>query len=186
MATATATSLSKLESILGTDARGLLEHKCETIPKSQLHLPGPDFVTRIFATSDRPTRVLRSLESLFDNGRLSGTGYLSILPVDQGIEHSAGASFAKNPMYFDGENIVRLAIEGGCNAVASTLGVLGSCSRKYAHRIPFLMKLNHNEFLSYPNKFDQIMFAQVSQAYEMGAVAVGATIYFGSPESDRQ
>ena len=144
MATATATSLSKLESILGTDARSLLEHKCETIPKSQLHLPGPDFVTRIFATSDRPTRVLRSLESFFDHGRLAGTGYLSILPVDQGIEHSAGASFSANPAYFDGEKIVELAIEGGCNAVASTFGVLGSVARKYAHKIPFICKLNHN------------------------------------------
>src|SRR5437588_6819789 len=186
MATATATSLSKLESILGTDARSLLEHKCETIPKSQLHLPGPDFVTRIFATSDRPTRVLRSLESLFDHGRLAGTGYLAILPVDQGIEHSAGASFAANPAYFDGEKIVRLAIEGGCNAVASTFGVLGSVARKYAHRIPFICKINHNELLTYPNKFDQIRFGTVKEAWELGAVAVGATIYFGSPESDRQ
>src|SRR5437660_1119380 len=186
MATATATSLSKLESILGTDARSLLEHKCETIPKSQLHLPGPDFVTRIFATSDRPTRVLRSLESLFDHGRLAGTGYLSILPVDQGIEHSAGASFAANPAYFDGEKIVELAIEGGCNAVASTFGVLGSVARKYAHRIPFICKLNHNELLTYPNKYDQVRFGTVRQAWELGAVALGATIYFGSPESDRQ
>src|SRR5712664_890936 len=186
MATATATSLSKLESILGNDAQDLLEHECKTIPKSQLHLPGPDFVTRIFATSDRPTRVLRSLESLFDHGRLAGTGYLSILPVDQGIEHSAGASFAANPEYFDPENIVKLAIEGGCNAVASTLGVLGMVSRKYAHRIPFLVKLNHNELLTYPNSFDQIYFAQVEQAWNMGAVAVGATIYYGSPESHHQ
>src|SRR5213080_4862681 len=186
MATATATSLSKLESILGTDARSLLEHKCETIPKSQLHLPGPDFVTRIFATSDRPTRVLRSLESLFDHGRLAGTGYMSILPVDQGIEHSAGASFAPNPIYFDGENIVKLAIEGGCNAVASTLGVLGSVGRKYAHKIPFIMKINHNELLTFPNKADQVLFASVKQAYDMGAVAVGATIYFGSDLSGRQ
>src|SRR2546429_1844077 len=186
MATATATSLSKLESILGTDARSLLEHKCETIPKSQLHLPGPDFVTRIFATSDRPTRVLRSLESLFDHGRLAGTGYLSILPVDQGIEHSAGASFAANPAYFDGEKIVELAIEGGCNAVASTFGVLGSVARKYAHKIPFICKINHNELLTYPNKFDQIRFGTVKEAWELGAVALGATIYFGSAESDRQ
>src|SRR5881398_415733 len=186
MATATATSLSKLESILGTDARSLLEHKCETIPKSQLHLPGPDFVTRIFATSDRPTRVLRSLESLFDHGRLAGTGYLSILPVDQGIEHSAGASFAPNPEYFDGENIVRLAMEGGCNAVASTFGVLGSVARKYAHKIPFICKINHNELLTYPNKYDQIRFGTVREAWELGAAALGATIYFGSPESDRQ
>src|SRR5438034_4706697 len=186
MATATATSLSKLESILGNDARDLLEHECKTIPKSQLHLPGPDFITRIFATSDRPTRVLRSLESLFDHGRLAGTGYLSILPVDQGIEHAAGASFAKNPAYFDPAKIVELAIEGGCNAVASTFGVLGTVARKYAHRIPFLVKLNHNELLTYPNKFDQIMFASVEQAWDMGAVAVGATIYFGSDESSRQ
>src|SRR5436305_567686 len=186
MATATATSLSKLESILGTDAKSLLEHKCETIPKSQLHLPGPDFVTRIFATSDRPTRVLRSLESLFDHGRLAGTGYLSILPVDQGIEHSAGASFAKNPDYFDAENIVKLAVEGGCNAVASTYGVLGAVARKYAHKIPFLVKINHNELLTFPNKFDQIMFGTLKQAYDMGAAAVGATIYFGSDQSARQ
>src|SRR2546425_1569690 len=186
MATATATSLSKLESILGNDAQDLLEHECKTIPKSQLHLPGPDFVTRIFAPSDRPTRVLRSLESLFDHGRLAGTGYLSILPVDQGIEHSAGASFATNPAYFDGEKIVELAIEGGCNAVASTFGVLGSVARKYAHQIPFICKLNHNELLMYPTKYDQILFGTVKEAWELGAVAVGATIYFGSPESDRQ
>ena len=157
MATATATSLSKLESILGSDAASLLQHECKTIPKSQLHLPGPDFVTRIFSTSDRPTRVLRSLESLYDHGRLAGTGYLSILPVDQGIEHSAGASFAANPAYFDGEQIVELAIEGGCNAVASTFGVLGSVARKYAHKIPFICKLNHNELLTYPNRFDQVL-----------------------------
>src|SRR6266567_2605884 len=186
MATATATSLSKLESILGNDAQDLLEHECKTIPKSQLHLPGPDFITRIFATSDRPTRVLRSLESLFDHGRLAGTGYLSILPVDQGIEHSAGASFAKNPIYFDAENIVKLAIEGGCNAVASTYGVLGIVARKYAHKIPFLVKINHNELLTYPNKADQIMFGTVKQAADMGAAAVGATIYFGSDNSGRQ
>src|SRR5467141_1010614 len=186
MATATATSLSKLESILGNDAHDLLEHECKTILKSQLHLPGPDFITRIFATSDRPTRVLRSLESLFDHGRLAGTGYLSILPVDQGIEHSAGASFAANPAYFDGEKIVELAIEGGCNAVASTFGVLGSVARKYAHKIPFICKINHNELLTYPNKYDQILFGTVKEAWELGAVALGATIYFGSPESDRQ
>src|SRR3981081_4419571 len=174
MATATATSLSKLESILGNDAASLLQHECKTIPKSQLHLPGPDFITRIFATSDRPTRVLRSLESLYDHGRLTGTGYLSILPVDQGIEHSAGASFAANPEYFDPENIVKLAIEGGCNAVATTLGVLGMCARNYAHKIPLLMKINHNEFLSYPNTYDQTLFASVKQAYDMGCVAVGA------------
>src|SRR5205823_1327151 len=186
MATATATSLSKLESILGNDAQDLLAHECKTIPKSQLHLPGPDFITRIFATSDRPTRVLRSLESLFDHGRLAGTGYLSILPVDQGIEHSAGASFAANPAYFDGEKIVELAVEGGCNAVASTFGILGSVARKYAHRIPFICKINHNELLTYPNKYDQILFGTVQEAWELGAVAVGATIYLGSENADRQ
>ncbi|MDQ6882839.1 MAG: class I fructose-bisphosphate aldolase [Candidatus Dormibacteraeota bacterium] len=186
MATATATPLSKLEAILGDDARSLLDHTCETLPKSQLHLPGPDFTSRIFSGSDRPTPVLRSIQSLFDHGRLAGTGYLSILPVDQGIEHSAGASFAANPAYFDGEKIVELAIEGGCNAVASTFGVLGSVARKYAHRIPFICKINHNELLSYPNKYDQIKFGTVRQAWELGAVALGATIYFGSAESDRQ
>src|SRR5438128_2708596 len=186
MATATATSLSKLESILGNDAESLLRHKCETIPKSQLHLPGPDFVNRIWSNSDRPTRVLRSLESLFDHGRLAGTGYLSILPVDQGIEHSAGASFSTNPAYFDGEKIVELAVEGGCNAVASTFGVLGAVARKYAHKIPFMAKINHNEFLTYPNKFDQVMFGSIKQAWNMGCAAVGATIYFGSAESSRQ
>src|SRR3954454_248325 len=183
---AMATSTSRLEDILGADAAPLLQHQCKTIPKEQLHVPGPDYVERIYSGSDRPTRVLTSLQSLLDHGRLGGTGYVSILPVDQGIEHSAGASFARNPAYFDPENIVKLAMEGGCNAVASTLGVLGSVSRKYAHKIPFLVKLNHNEFLSYPNKYDQIMFAQVEQAFDMGAVAVGATIYFGSDESDRQ
>src|SRR6184192_4608545 len=182
MATVTRGSSAKIEEILGEGAARLLEHKCQTVPKEQLHLPGPDFVERIWKDSDRPTRVLRSFESLLDHGRLAGTGYVSILPVDQGIEHSAGASFAPNPIYFDGENIVKLAIEGGCNAVASTLGVLGSVCRKYAHKIPFLLKLNHNEFLTYPNKYDQIMFASVRQAFEMGAVAVGATIYFGSAE----
>jgi class I fructose-bisphosphate aldolase len=186
MATATATSLTALESILGDDAKDLLEHVSNTIPKSQLHLPGPDFVERIWTGSDRPTRVLRSLQSLFDHGRLGGTGYLSILPVDQGIEHSAGASFAANPAYFDGEKIVELAIEGGCNAVASTFGVLGSVARKYAHRIPFICKINHNELLTYPNKYDQILFGTVKEAWELGAVAVGATIYFGSDEADRQ
>src|SRR5690348_125855 len=186
MATATATSLSKLESILGDEADSLLQHECKTIPKSQLHLPGPDFVTRIYALSDRPTRVLRSLESLRDHGRLAGTGYLSILLVDQGVEHSAGASFAANPAYFDGEKIVELAIEGGCNAVASTFGVLGSVARKYAHRIPFICKLNHNELLTYPNKYDQILFCTAKEAWDLGAVAVGATIYFGSDQSDRQ
>jgi fructose-bisphosphate aldolase, class I len=186
MATATATSLTTLESILGDDAKDLLQHTSNTIPKSQLHLPGPDFVERIWIGSDRPTRALRSLQSLFDHGRLGGTGYLSILPVDQGIEHSAGASFAANPAYFDGEKIVELAIEGGCNAVASTFGVLGSVARKYAHRIPFICKLNHNELLTYPNKYDQILFGTVKEAWELGAVAVGATIYFGSDQADRQ
>jgi fructose-bisphosphate aldolase, class I len=186
MATATRGSFGKLEEILGENARGLLEHKSETVPKAQLHLPGPDFVDRIWKDSDRPTRVLRSLQSLFEHGRLSGTGYLSILPVDQGIEHTAGASFAPNPIYFDGEKIIELAIEGGCNAVASTFGVLGSVARRYAHRIPFICKINHNELLTYPNKYDQVLFGTVKEAYEMGAVALGATIYFGSAESDRQ
>ncbi len=172
--------------ILGSEARGLLEHQCKTIAKGDLHLPGPDYVDRILLQSDRPPQVLRSLQAIFDHGRLAGTGYVSILPVDQGIEHSAGASFAPNPEYFDPEKIVQLAIEGGCNAVASTLGVLGSVARKYAHRIPFILKINHNEFLSYPNTYDQSMFASAKQAYDMGATAVGATIYFGSPESRRQ
>ena len=172
--------------LLGADADKLLSHVCKGIPKETVHLPGPDFVERVFAPSDRTPPVIRSLQQMFDHGRLGGTGYLSILPVDQGIEHSAGASFAKNPAYFDPENIVKLAIEGGCNAVASTLGVLGSCSRKYAHRIPFLLKINHNEFLTYPNKYDQILFGSIKQARDMGAVSVGATIYFGSPESARQ
>ncbi len=178
--------LQQILDVLGPEAKGLLEHKCTTIAKSALHLPGPDFVDRIFVGSNRSPNVLRNLQWIMDSGRLRGTGYLSILPVDQGIEHSAGASFAPAPEYFDPENIVKLAIEGGCNAVASTLGVLGSVARKYAHRIPFLVKLNHNEFLSYPNKFDQLMFANVQQAFDMGAVAVGATIYFGSDESARQ
>ncbi|HVD47102.1 MAG TPA: class I fructose-bisphosphate aldolase, partial [Candidatus Limnocylindria bacterium] len=186
MATATRGSFGKLEDILGEDARALLEHKCQTVPKVQLHLPGPDFVDRIWKDSDRPTRVLRSLQSLFEHGRLSGTGYLSILPVDQGIEHTAGASFAPNPIYFDGEKVIELAIEGGCNAVASTFGVLGSVARRYAHRIPFICKINHNELLTYPNKYDQILFGTVKEASEMGALALGATIYFGSPESNRQ
>jgi class I fructose-bisphosphate aldolase len=177
---------SKIEEILGDEAASLLQYQCKTIPKETLHLPGPDYVERIYSISDRPTRVLTTLQSLLDHGRLGGTGYVSILPVDQGIEHSAGASFAPNPMYFDPENIVKLAIEGGCNAVASTLGVLGSVARRYAHRIPFLLKLNHNEFLSYPNAYDQIKFGAVTQAFEMGAQGVGATIYFGSEESKRQ
>src|SRR5690242_1029413 len=186
MATVTKGSLDKIEEALGDQARDLLEHKSQTVPKEQLHLPGPDFVDRVWKDSDRPTRVLRSLESLLDHGRLAGTGYLSILPVDQGIEHTAGASFAPNPIYFDGEKIVELAVEANCNAVASTFGVLGSVARKYAHRIPFICKLNHNELLTYPNHYDQIMFGTVKEAWEMGAVAVGATIYWGSEESDRQ
>jgi class I fructose-bisphosphate aldolase len=186
MATVTKGSLGKLEEILGADAADLLGHKCQTVPASQLHLPGPDFIDRVWKDSDRPTRVLRSLQSMFEHGRLGGTGYLSILPVDQGIEHTAGASFAPNPIYFDGEKIIELAIEGNCNAVASTFGVLGSVARRYAHRIPFICKLNHNELLTYPTKYDQILFGTVKEALEMGAVAVGATVYFGSPESDRQ
>jgi len=178
--------IKQIESLLGAEAEDLLGHTCTTISKKMLHLPGPDFVNRVFANSDRPTPVLRSLQQLFSHGRLAGTGYLSILPVDQGIEHTAGASFAPNPVYFDPESIVQLALEGGCNAVASTLGVLGAVARRYAHRIPFLLKFNHNELLTYPNKYDQIFFAQIKQAFDMGAVAVGATIYFGSPESSRQ
>jgi fructose-bisphosphate aldolase, class I len=177
---------AEIEKLLADSAKGLLEHKCKTVPKERLHLPGPDFVDRIFALTDRNPQTLRSLQALYSHGRLAGTGYMSILPVDQGIEHSAGASFAKNPDCFDPENIVKLAMEGGCNAVASTLGVLGAVSRKYAHKIPFLVKLNHNELLTCPNRFDQVYFAQVEQAWNMGAVAVGATIYFGSPESTRQ
>jgi class I fructose-bisphosphate aldolase len=177
---------ANLEQILGEDAASLLHHQCKTIPKESLHLPGPDFVERNFSASDRPIRVLSSLQALASHGRLAGTGYVSILPVDQGIEHSGGASFAPNPMYFDPENIVKLAIEGGCNGVASTLGVLGSVARRYAHKIPFILKFNHNEFLSYPNTFDQIRFASVRQAFDMGAIGVGATIYFGSDESKRQ
>ena len=171
---------------LGDQAGELLEHQCRTVTRDQLHLPGPDFIDRVFVSSDRSPTVLRNLRSLFDHGRLAGTGYLSILPVDQGIEHSAGASFAPNPVYFDPENIVKLAIEGGCNGVASTLGVLGAVARKYAHRIPFILKINHNELLTYPSKHDQILFASIEQAFDMGAVAVGATIYFGSDESSRQ
>ncbi len=170
----------------GTEAEELLNYKCETIDKSALTLPGPDYVDRVMTWTDRPIPVLRNMHAILNTGRLARTGYVSILPVDQGIEHTAGASFAPNPAYFDPENIVRLAIEGGCNAVASTLGVLGSVARKYAHKIPFLLKLNHNELLTYPNKYDQIMFAQVEQAADMGCAAVGATIYFGSEESSRQ
>src|SRR5208283_1715561 len=183
MATAT---VSNVEQLLGAKAESLLGFKSPKISKERLHIPGPDFIDRVYAASDRNLRVLNNLHRLFFTGRLAGTGYLSILPVDQGIEHSAGASFAKNPDYFDGENIVKLALEGGCNAVASTFGVLGSCARRYAHKIPFIVKINHNEFLSYPNKFDQIMFGTVQDAWNMGAVAVGATIYFGSAESGRQ
>ena len=175
-----------IETILGDEADYLLNHKCKTVSKDQLHIPGSDWVDRVFSPSDRNIRVLRSLETLYRNGRLANTGYLSILPVDQGIEHTAGASFAPNPEYFDPENIVKLAIEGGCNAVASTSGVLGAVARKYAHKIPFILKFNHNELLSYPNTYDQIMFASIEKAYEMGCVAVGATIYFGSEESRRQ
>jgi len=178
--------IDQIVELLGDKSDYLLGHTCKTIDKKLLHLPGRDFIDRVFVSTDRPVAVLRNLQLLFNTGRLSGTGYLSILPVDQGIEHSAGASFAPNPIYFDPENIVKLAIEGGCNAVASTLGVLGSVSRKYAHKIPFIMKINHNQLLSYPNGFDQILFANVDQAFEMGAVGVGATIYFGSPETNRQ
>lgn len=179
-------SYSKITELLGIGAESLLNHTCKTISKETLHLPGSDFTERIFINSNRSNQVLRSLHQLYNHGRLSGTGYLSILPVDQGIEHSAGASFAPNPAYFDPENIVKLAIEGGCNAVASTFGVLGIVSRKYAHKIPFIVKINHNEFLTYPNKYDQILFGKVKDAHSMGAVAVGATIYFGSEESGRQ
>lgn len=177
--------LNKIKELLGSEADSLLSYKAK-FPKEQLHLPGPDFVDRIFAQSDRNINVLKNLQWIFQTGRLAGTGYVSILPVDQGIEHSAGASFAPNPIYFDPENIVKLAVEGGCNAVASTLGVLGITARKFAHKIPYVVKINHNELLTYPNKFDQIMFASVEQAYDMGAAAVGATIYFGSEESSRQ
>lgn len=179
-------TIDEIVKLLGNEADYLLNHQCKTVPKEMLHLPGPDFVDRVYVHSDRNPQVLRNLQQLFNTGRLAGTGYLSILPVDQGIEHSAGASFAPNPIYFDPENIVKLAIEGGCNAVASTLGVLGSVARKYAHKIPFILKINHNEFISYPNTYDQILFASVKQAFDLGAVAVGATIYFGSSESKRQ
>jgi class I fructose-bisphosphate aldolase len=186
MATTVAPTQGGIESVLGSEAESLLGHVCKTISKSNLHLPGPDFLDRVFVHSDRNNQVLRSMQALYGNGRLANTGYMSILPVDQGIEHSAGASFAKNPAYFDPENIIKLAIEGGCNAVASTLGVIGMCSRKYAHKIPFIVKVNHNELMTYPNKFDQVMFGSVQQAWDMGAVAVGATIYFGSDEATRQ
>jgi len=178
--------LAQIQNVLGAEADSLLNHTCGTVAKDLLHLPGPDFIDRVFSITDRPVTVLRNLASLYNHGRLGGSGYLSILPVDQGIEHSAGASFAPNPIYFDPEAIIKLAIEGGCNGVTSTLGVLASTARKYAHKIPYVLKLNHNELLSYPNQFDQVMFAQVEQAFDMGAVGVGATIYFGSPESPRQ
>ena len=180
------TSLGRIEELLGENARTLLDHTSQTITKDQINLPGPDFIDRVWAHSDRSPAVLRSLQTLFNNGRLAGTGYLSILPVDQGIEHSAGASFAPNPQYFDPDNIVKLAIDGGCNAVASTFGVLGTVARRYAHKIPFIVKINHNELLTLPNKFDQVLFGTVKEAHNMGAVAVGATIYFGSDESTRQ
>ena len=183
---ATTTSTGKIETLLGAKAEFLLGFKSPKISKERLHLPGPDFVDRVVAVSDRNIRVLTNLQRLFRQGRLSGTGYLSILPVDQGIEHSAGASFAKNPDYFDAENIVKLAVEGGCNAVASTFGVLGAVARKYAHKIPFIVKINHNELLTFPNRFDQVLFGTVQEAYDMGAAAVGATIYFGSDQSTRQ
>jgi class I fructose-bisphosphate aldolase len=185
MATTT-TSTGKIEALLGAKAESLLGFKSPKISKDRLHLPGPDFVDRVWAASDRNIRVLTNLQRFFRHGRLSGTGYMSILPVDQGIEHSAGASFAKNPDYFDAENIVKLAVEGGCNAVASTFGVLGVVARKYAHKIPFIVKINHNELLTFPNRFDQVVFGTVQEAYNMGAAAVGATVYFGSDQSTRQ
>ena len=186
MATATLSSTTTVEHLLGDQAASLLEHRCETVAKTTLHLPGPDFVDRIWTGSDRSNQVLRNLNALYTHGRLAGTGYVSILPVDQGIEHSAGASFAPNPEYFDPEKIVELAVEGGCNAVASTFGVLGAVSRRWAHRIPFIVKLNHNELLTYPNGADQILFGTIKEAWNTGAVAVGATIYFGSDGADRQ
>ncbi len=179
-------SYQKITDLLGNDQDSLLGHTCKTISKDQLHLPSPDFIHTVLSPTNRSPQVLRSLGQLFNSGRLAGTGYLSVLPIDQGIEHSAGASFAKNPIYFDPENIVKLAIEGGCNAVATTFGVLGMTSRKYAHKIPFIVKINHNELLTYPNKYDQIMFGSVREAWNLGAVAVGATIYYGSDESARQ
>jgi class I fructose-bisphosphate aldolase len=179
-------SLDRISQLLGDQADSLLGHKCETIAADQLHQPGGDFVTRIWSQSDRNPQVLRSLEDLYSHGRLGGSGYLSILPVDQGIEHTAGASFSPNPIYFDSEKIVELAVEGGCNAVASTFGVLGTVARKYAHKIPFVVKINHNELMTYPNKYDQVLFGSVEEAWNMGATAIGATIYFGAPESNRQ
>jgi class I fructose-bisphosphate aldolase len=177
---------NKLREMLGSEAELLLDHVSKTIPKEDISIPGPDFIDRVWAGSDRSPRVLRNLQSIYDHGRLRGTGYLSILPVDQGIEHSGGASFAPNPEYFDPANIVKLAMEGGCNAVASTFGVLGIVARKFAHKIPFIVKINHNELLTYPNQFDQVMFGGVEQAHNMGAAAIGATIYFGSDQSTRQ
>ncbi len=179
-------SAGKIAEILGPQAEDLLNHVCRTVPKEELHLPGPDFVDRVVSQTDRSPRVMRNLQALFNHGRLAGTGYLSLLPVDQGIEHSGGASFAPNPIYFDPENIVKLAIEGGCNGVATTLGVLGAVARKYAHKIPMILKINHNELVTYPNKYDQVMFASVEQAFDMGCVGVGATIYWGSEASSRQ
>ncbi len=178
--------LGKIQELLGSSADSLLRHSCTTIPKEMLHAPGPDFLDRVFVDTDRKPTVLRNLQALFDHGRLAGTGYVSILPVDQGIEHSGGASFAPNPMYFDPKNIVELAIEGGCNGVASTLGVLGATAKRYAHRIPFILKFNHSELITYPNRFDQIVFASMKQAFDMGCVGVGATIYFGSDLGSRQ
>ncbi len=186
MASVTETKFDRITELLGDDADSLLSHRCEAIATEHLHLPGPDFIERVMLDTDRSIATIRNLRSMFDHGRLAGTGYLSILPVDQGIEHSAGASFAPNPAYFDPANIVELAIEGGCNAVASTIGVLGATARKYAHRIPYIVKLNHNELLTYPNHYDQIQFGSPRLAFEMGAVAVGATIYFGSDQADRQ
>ncbi|HLH64481.1 MAG TPA: class I fructose-bisphosphate aldolase [Solirubrobacteraceae bacterium] len=186
MASVAASAIDRISDLLGSEADDLLNHTCRTIDRSRLHLPGPDFIERVLLASDRSTQTIRNLRQMFDHGRLAGTGYLSILPVDQGVEHSAAASFAPNPDYFDPARIVELAIEGGCNAVASTLGVLGAVSRRYAHRIPFIVKLNHNELLTYPNRFDQVMFGSVQRAWEMGAIGVGATIYFGSEESTRQ
>jgi len=177
---------TQIVDLLAEEAESLLNHTCTGIPKEMLHLPGPDYVDRVMVQTDRPSAVLRNMQTIFNTGRLAGTGYLSILPVDQGIEHSAGASFAPNPIYFDPESIIKLAIEGNCNAVASTLGVLGSVSRKYAHKIPFIMKINHNELLTYPAIYDQTLFASVQQAFELGAVAIGATVYYGAPEARRQ
>src|ERR1700726_1090990 len=186
MATATLPATATVEQLLGDQAASLLEHRCETVPQSLLHLPGPDFVDRVWAGTDRSNRVLRNLSSVYEHGRLGGTGYVSILPVDQGVEHSAGASFAPSPDYFDPGKIVELGVEGGCNAVASTFGGLGAVSRRWAHSIPFIVKINHNELLTFPNGADQILFGTVKEAWNLGAVAVGATIYFGSDEADRQ